>query len=497
MGYSTCDWNVTNEENFCLSLVNYQGSEGQLPVTIRFENCTFSHMTIPTITVNLEFINCTFINSAVTSKWSKEVTFVKSRWINMTRMNGIAANNVQEITLDQCKFMDTAVDTINDEALNMVSLNEVTNIKMQDILVRNITNVSNGTRNLIAISKAETCLLNDIIVKNTEKVIGVYVENTTLASATQCIFDNNQIPQTDNTLNAAMVVVKSKLLVREGNFLFNVGPALVSKLSNLTLAGCNFVGNINNFDNSLEGGALVSFDSHLTIGYSTFSLNAGVKGGSISVHATIVDQGCSLKGTHLNFNNNTATMGAAIYITSSCNMHVYQSFFMFNEGYEFGGAIYVLTPVKNAPDDRQHQNAANNSHIIDGSEFDKNWAYVAGGSIFVGCINSMPVPQLPNCDNSSAHLIIIKSNFVQMNNFTFENHTENRIYGGAVASYVGTEILNSYFIENLGYLGGGVFFYGTSNSLTNVNFESNTANISGSAVYAENSELSIEKLLHK
>ena len=165
---------------------------------------------------------------------------------------------------------------------------------------------------------------------------------------------------------------------------------------------------------------------------------------------------------------------------------------MFNEGYEFGGAIYIQTPQRNNPTRRNQQSISANSHTIENSEFDKNWAHAAGGSVFVGCLDSLPIPQVPNCANDSAHLFIKDSHFTQSNNLTFTNHTRNRSFGGAVATYIGTDIVNSKFDTNIAFLGGGVFFYGASGTLTNVNFEGNTANISGKAIYAVNAKLVLD-----
>ena len=489
----TCSWNVTKDKDVCFSLVNDQG--GLFFGIVHFRNCTFSHITIQVSNVSLDFQNSTFVDSAVLNYNSSFMNFKESKWINMTRINGITAFKMERITLDKCNFSETKGADISGKKLEMVLLKNVTNIKIQTVLFRNVK-VNQGTSTkLIFVSNSKSCVIDDIVIVNTKQVVGLYLENTVSVRLTSCVFKTNQISQTNNSDNAALVVVRSKVQIKEGNFFSNDGSIIISRLSNVNVNACRFIGNIIDQGRYSVGGALISYDSHLTMSNCTFNLNVGVKGGSVSVLASdgVSAEGCSIVGENLYFNNNTANLGGALYVTSSCGMHLNRAYFQFNEGQESGGALYIQTPHKDSCGNNKYQRMPIDSYVIKNSKFDKNWAHIAGGSVYAGCINySLPIPQLPHCDTTSAYLAINATIFLQSNNLTYEKHTKNYIYGGTVASYINTNIASCSFIENIGYLAGGVFFYGAKNSLINVTFHENTANISGSAVYAENAELRME-----
>ena len=156
-------------------------------------------------------------------------------------------------------------------------------------------------------------------------------------------------------------------------------------------------------------------------------------------------------------------------------MHLNRAYFQFNEGRESGGALYIQTPHKGSCGNNKYQRMSNDSYIIKNSKFDQNWAHIAGGSVYAGCINySLLIPQLLHCDTTSACLTINTTTFMQSNNLTYEKHSENHIHGGSVALYIHTKIVSCSFIENISYLAGGVFFYGAKNSLINVTFHENT-----------------------
>ncbi|KZX10436.1 transglutaminase domain-containing protein [Methanobrevibacter curvatus] len=259
-----------------------------------------------------------------------------------------------------------------------------------------------------------------------------------------------------NTLGGTAITTYAKITVDNCTFLNNTGESgaaifIYPQASNSIIKNSIFNNNQGiqaSTDNFVQGGAIRSGTTNLTITDSTFTNNFALNdGGAISIA-----NGTGTKIINCKFINNSANMGGAIRISDS-EATISDSLFNQNNASNVG-IIFIL----------------NGSATILNSNFTSNKANNGGAvGIYNRTIN----------DNK---IIILK-------NLVFDSNTATNM-GGAIYTRIPIKYLNdSTFKNNSAIDGGGI--YSLSNLQINAaNFTQNTATTSGGAIYA-NGQISI------
>ena len=226
-----------------------------------------------------------------------------------------------------------------------------------------------------------------------------------------------------------------------------------------SVENCNFTGNT--VGNDGAGGAVVLVDT-ATVSNCNFNNNGGTGSHTSGGAVNIVYEG---NVTNCNFNNNTATSCGALTINSgiieNCN-------FTDNHA-DLNGAVWI-----------------DFSGSVENCNFISNTACGDGGALYIAGEGTVT-----NCNFTDNHgngsqvlggAILIMSGIIENCNFTDNQATGSDPVGGAV--YIGRDgatVTNCNFNNNTAGKGGAVYILKTG-TVTNCNFTANTA-VNGGAVF--------------
>ncbi|WP_231483622.1 Ig-like domain-containing protein [Methanobrevibacter sp. YE315] len=320
-------------------------------------------------------------------------------------------------------------------------------------------------------------------------------------------------------------VVLNNLTIKNGRAFQNGGVITSSSVGSCTITNCIFMDNaaeerggviylnsadscniinsnfINNqvLSSSIGYGGSIFAVNHINVRNCTFTNNKGNYGGAIYLKSTGDLAGCNFVGNtaagkgfggaiyaekyinlnNCNFNNNDAKYGGAVYSASSGSCDLTGCNFVGNTAIE-GAGVYSFNRAN-----------LNNCNFTDNTISNNVDNKGARGAAFYGSgsfNNCNFINNHAQSDKSYGGGLYIKQDSTIIN-CNFEDNTAE-ISGGAVYAGVGTtlEIINSNFINNRaqganGY-GGAVFSNMTNDLISNCNFTNNYAKNTGGAIYS-------------
>ncbi|WP_067090157.1 transglutaminase-like domain-containing protein [Methanobrevibacter curvatus] len=336
-----------------------------------------------------------------------------------------------------------------------------------------------------------------------------------------------------NTLGGTAILTYSKITVDNCTFSNNAGESgtaifIYPQASNSVIKNSIFHNNLGNqpgTDNFVQGGAIRSGTTNLTIIDSTFTNNFTLNdGGAISIAS-----GTGTKIINCKFINNSANIGGAIRI-SDCEVTISNSIFNQNNANSIGGAIFIFNGTATILNSNFTSNKANNGGaigiynrttndnkiiILKNLIFDSNIATNTGGAIYT----QIPIKYLNDSTFKNNYAIngggIYSLNDLQINTVNFSQNTattsggaiytngqtsissksnftsNNANNGGAIYALKNLNISNSIFSKNNAISNGGALYIngGTTRILSNSNFSSNNG-VNGGVIYS-NGVLSI------
>ncbi|KZX15905.1 transglutaminase domain-containing protein [Methanobrevibacter curvatus] len=259
-----------------------------------------------------------------------------------------------------------------------------------------------------------------------------------------------------NTLGGTAITTYTKITVDNCTFLNNAGESgaaifIYPQAYNSVIKNSIFNNNLGSqpgTDNFVQGGAIRSATTNLTITDSTFTNNFALNdGGAISI-----TNGTGTKIINCKFINNSANIGGAIRISDS-EATISNSIFNQNNASN-AGAIFIFNGTATILNSNFTSNKANN-----------------GGAI-----------ELYNRTNNDNKTIILK-------NLIFDSNTATNM-GGAIHTQIPIKYLNDSIFNNNSAINGGGIYSLNNLQINAVNFSQNTATTSGGAIYT-NGQISI------
>ena len=480
----------------CFNVTSLRGST----LSIAFTNIIFSQVTLLFKNFNVDFQNCTFVDISMNYSDSSYLNISFSRFTNFTKKNSISLNAIKEVSILDCNFANNFITFSAESHVSFITFYDIRNIVMRNIVVlgNQAKPPRNGSRSFILMENAEVFSVeNSIFMKNKNFIILNIVNASNCEIVNSTFSLNNHIHMANMSIGAIMTA-KSAVQISGSSFTSNIGGAIVSEDSNLTIDGCTFNGNLNNFDTyNIEGylGTIMLIDGHTEISHCNFEDNMGGTGAAISIVSAaenISKTDCSLVAEHNYFTNNSAFLGGTMYLSWPCNVTLSNTHFVCNGRYQhdkwdtaFGGAIYVQT----LDEDISGKTLPISTYQVKDSYFHHNAAHFSGGGIFTGCLSKVDEPKNLNflCATSLTNVVI--------NNNEFINNTVYG-YGSAITAYADVDITGSLFIENVGF-GGSILLYEVSCNLSNTTFINNVALYAGNVIYAEGSVMTMRHCLVK
>ncbi|MDL2280893.1 autotransporter domain-containing protein [Selenomonadales bacterium OttesenSCG-928-I06] len=250
----------------------------------------------------------------------------------------------------------------------------------------------------------------------------------------------------------------------EGGAIFSVGNSTIG-----------FLNNVNFIENEAKSGGAI-FGSQVTIGEITNGNFTGNKvtdaGGAIHINYTgtigLIDT--------VSFKENEAGNGGAINTSSTSIIQKISNVdFDSNKARYAGGAIYTNANIV----------------TIDTVSFTKNTSS-AGGAINLGALGDSTIDTLKNAsftENKAANeggALYIAGKLNNLNMVSFSRNESTNDSGGAIYNFSSGTIgsINTVsFTENTAVHGGGIFNYGTVGAMDKVSFTGNKSTHYGGAIY--------------
>eukprot|EP00210_Caulerpa_lentillifera_P000356 g349.t1 len=325
------------------------------------------------------------------------------------------------------------------------------------------------------------------------------------ATITDCEFEFNSVQEMDATGGAISIPYRGKLVLSKSSFFCNTarygGGIYLRENTNAIIRDCTFSNNTG----FLQGGAIIALSEvNLDILRSTFISNEGGNAGALyaykSSSATILDS--------IFTNNKGGSLGGGFYLNTNSRLFLVNSTFIENIG-EKGGVISL---------------SEDSTAFITSCNFNSNEAIVTGGAIMTdsGAVLTISNSKLTkNTAKIGGALGDLGNSSISIRNCFFSDNYASRL-GGAIKISSSTRILltNSRLIGNRGGAGAAahgqkfivaeidqcIFEYNIAalcggalrvkrNSILNVtssNFIGNRAGLSGGAVSASYSNVTLQ-----
>ena len=314
------------------------------------------------------------------------------------------------------------------------------------------------------------------------------VSNTSTVTFKYISFVNGN----SSTNSGAAILANGKITLDSCAFRNNKGESgaaifLSVNANNSVISNCQFIGNRGIYpstDNFIEGGAIDSHASYITIKGCLFESNTALNaGGALNFAASVGNQlinsnftgnsavsggalrvsSSSLVIQNCNFNKNIATDGGAINSKNSL-LTILSTNFNDNIASSKGGGVFSIVDKNNLP----------NNLNINSSNFNRNIGKI-GGAIFSNTTLNI-IKSVFDANKACIREVdskgIVKTSITSLCN------------GGAVYTDGKTVITaNSKFISNSAYNGGSIY----SNADLNIalsSFDKNIASRSGGSIYA-------------
>eukprot|EP00210_Caulerpa_lentillifera_P005475 g5235.t1 len=403
---------------------------------------------------NLTVGHCYFLGNSVTERGGDiDGDDTNTTLTDLTSLAGQSDASAGSLFLSRTHLI---ISNIRISRSSGFTLGSAMTIRQSTVWMNGIQVDSTSNSSLIAIYFL-SCTLNatNLTMSNNDgmRISPLAFHNSTV-SMNRSIFFNNS-----GQFAGAVYVIESSVFISETSFEQNFGSRYggciyVRRNSLLNIEGISF-----RFCAGRLGGAILSFNSQITIGRSTFVQGSSLNnGGAISgwnTTAYFMESNISCNNANLN--------GGGISLMQSSEASIVRCSFDTNSAL-VGGAIYMHSSSLNSTDSRYSNNRAQNGggmylyhgiyFIFSNATFQNNTAVENGGAI-----------SIVSNDRSAITLQVTDSTF-----------TQNRAsYGGGL--HAERQTMNSANCASSGAICGGVAIIGTV-------FRENRANESGAAVQA-------------
>ena len=500
----------TGEKHTRFTITYIGNKTNKLSVTI--QNLIFSHVTMFSISANLEILNCTLNDGAIQASNSLSLTITGSLWTSLTTLQGIKATNIQKVTIHQSYFTYNLTSTLQDNSLCLVYLFNISYVDIREVTVSKFDLCSKRVKssNMFVISSVNDCVLDDVNITNNKDVIGIKMVNVKNSKITNGTFKNTQMCGSSDVRKGVLIIDRSKVHFTMTDFIYNEIGTISSQLSMIEFDGCVFNSNSNHHG---YAGAITSVDCQVIVRNSTFENNSG-NGGAVDIRASgQFSYPCYLQtsGNTL-FYDNKALKGGAVHVVSPCYIDINETNFSLNkatlpaspeytEGNGIGAAIYIETmnihntekytqKANMEASEKVHMHNPSNTvvHRMRDSILFHNQANFLGGGIFIGCRNAIKNEHLLSRRYGSicpSRKSSCKQDVLLIDTADFNYNTA--LYGGGIVSFSTVHITQANFTANQAALGGAAFVHKTECNLTDVRFRENTGYYSANALYADRS----------
>ncbi len=332
------------------------------------------------------------------------------------------------------------------------------------------SNTSDTNGGAIFVSLSTNPLIDNCTFSNNSGTSGSAIYcSASNSSIHNCIFNNN----TSDNIGGAIFCDNSNLSIHNSLFDTNTAAALTGGAINITNSTLEIISSTLK-DNSCgtHGGAIYSTNTAITIDNSTLESNSSTENGG-AVYVSVASQ-FEITNTGVS-SNSSSKSGGGVYLFQAANPFIKNVTFSNNTSADFGGAIQC----------------DESNIVIDSTNFINNEATnQMGGAIH--CSNADPVIKNSLFENStsgssggaiSGHSL----GLINLKNTDFETNTA-QTNGGAIHFINSTNLsidsceftANEATNEN----GGGIICFSSYLTLSNSTLHSNTAGLSGGALYS-------------
>ena len=211
------------DQQTCFNVTNLQKST----LSVVFANLVLSHVTMELRHLNVDFNNCTFVGTKIEVLNSFFANISSSEFTNLTRMDSIHLNDIEEIHISDCKITNNIVNIIDGHYTS-----------------------TNKSRNLMSMENAKVASMQSSTFLQNENAVSLHVNNIGNFHVASCAFNQNNY--TTKISFAAMIVKESTVQIEGTNFTSNIGGALLTETSRITMRNLQFHSNINKFHTILE-----------------------------------------------------------------------------------------------------------------------------------------------------------------------------------------------------------------------------------------------------
>jgi MYXO-CTERM domain-containing protein len=230
----------------------------------------------------------------------------------------------------------------------------------------------------------------------------------------------------------------------------------------------------------IDGGAIYSYQSTISMGDSTITDSIGFNGGAIHLDAS------SITLSDCELSNNSGEFGGAIYGAHESSITDEGSSFSYNSSIASGGALYF----ENLDD----QDLPPNVVSLSGSTVTGNSSGLYGGAIatfFNGqvTIDNSTITHNYAYDDGAGLFIYYLYGEVNISNSTISNNTGQYNTGGGIYAYAYTDLFieNSTINQNASYShGGGIYAYNRCEvDITGSNISYNASGLAGGGLFVQ------------